>query len=50
MADLQDTPRGNDVIGTLVLVLPNEFEGGELVIKEGERDDSVKFSWPERTR
>ena len=29
----KDTPRANNFIGTLVLVLPSAFEGGELIVQ-----------------
>lgn len=31
----KDTPRGNDMIGTLVVCLPSLFEGGRLIVANG---------------
>ena len=47
----QDTPRGNDVIGTLTLVLPTSFEGGELVVDgRGDSAAAAVFGWPDKVR
>ena len=49
--DHRDTPRGNNVIGTLVLVLPSAFEGGDLVVAgSGSEEQAAVFSWPEETK
>ena len=47
--DHRDTPKGNNFIGTLVLVLPSAFEGGELVVAGNGKKDAM-FSWPEKTK
>ena len=52
----RDTPKANNVLGTLVLVLPSAFEGGELVVQkstgiEGETSaNSSLFTWPEKSK
>lgn len=39
----RDTPRGDDHIGSVVVCLPGQFTGGQLVVKQGTR--SVSFDW-----
>jgi hypothetical protein len=39
----RDTPKGGRHIGSLVVCLPSNFEGGELVVKQGTRVQ--EFSW-----
>ncbi|GAB7342207.1 hypothetical protein MBLNU457_g0454t1 [Dothideomycetes sp. NU457] len=38
-----DTPRGTDQIGSLVVCLPSPFEGGQLAVRN--RDREVIFDW-----
>ena len=46
-----DHARASNFIGTLVLVLPSPFEGGELVVDgHGSDEGSTTFAWPEKTR
>src|SRR5438552_2758165 len=39
----KDTPRGSDMFGTLVVVLPSQFENGKLVLSH--RGVVQKFDW-----
>lgn len=39
----QDTPRGEDHIGTLTICLPSKFKGGELVVRHGGTE--ITFDW-----
>ena len=46
-----DHARASNFIGTLVLVLPSPFEGGELVVDgHGSDKTSTTFAWPEKKR
>ena len=38
-----DTPRSQDQIGSLVVCLPYQHQGGELIIRHGKR--AVKYDW-----
>ena len=40
-----DTPRSSDMFGSLVVCLPSQFKGGELVTRHEGRE--VKFDWSE---
>lgn len=44
----KDTPRGADMLGTLVICLPSRFRGGVLRIGEG--DEQEEFDWAEALR
>ncbi len=44
----KDTPRGNDMIGTLVVCLPSLFGGGQFVLNH--RGIVQKFDWGEAIR
>lgn len=46
----KDTPKGNNVIGSLVLVLPSQFEGGDLVVAGPEGGKAAVSSWPDQDR
>src|SRR5262249_1628565 len=39
----KDTPRGNDMFGTLVVCLPSRFRGGELILSH--RGVVQKYDW-----
>src|SRR4051794_40804508 len=44
-----DTPRGDDMFGSLVVVLPTKHEGGTLIFRHGEKEwtfDSAKAVEP----
>ncbi|CAG8460674.1 2489_t:CDS:1 [Acaulospora colombiana] len=38
-----DTPRGNDMVGSLVVCFPSEFEGGQLNVRHKEKN--WEFNW-----
>ena len=44
----QDTPRGENHIGTLVIALPSPFEGGQLILRHGSFEHVVDWSTPGR--
>ena len=49
--DHRDTPQGNNCIGSLVLVLPSDFEGGDLVVAgSGPEALPATFAWPEKSK
>lgn len=39
----QDTPRGQDHLGTLVVALPSPFEGGEFILRKS--GEEMTFDW-----
>ena len=39
----QDTPRGENHLGTLVVALPSPFEGGEFILRKSEAE--TRFDW-----
>ena len=41
----KDTPRGEDMFGTLVVCLPSQFRNGDLVLKPGHRGIVQKIGW-----
>ncbi|KAF9235657.1 hypothetical protein BU15DRAFT_77778 [Melanogaster broomeanus] len=40
----KDTPRGRRMIGSLVVVLPTQHEGGQLVLRRGRKEWTVDFA------
>ncbi len=42
----KDTPRDADVVGTLVVCMPTNFSGGELVVRH---DAEVRYDWARHT-
>ncbi|KAI9458456.1 CHAT domain-containing protein [Boletus coccyginus] len=40
----KDTPRGQDMFGSLVVVLPTLHEGGEFVLRQGEKEWTIDFA------
>ncbi|WRT64961.1 uncharacterized protein IL334_001902 [Kwoniella shivajii] len=44
----KDTPQGKDHIGTLMLCLPSPFQGGNLVVRQG--DVAVTFDWSHQVK
>jgi hypothetical protein len=40
----KDTPRGQDMFGSLVVVLPTTHEGGQLVLRQGEKEWNLDFT------
>ncbi|WVQ82676.1 hypothetical protein IAT38_004808 [Cryptococcus sp. DSM 104549] len=44
----RDTPKGDTRIGTLMLCLPSEFTGGELVVRH--KDTDVTFDWATKSK
>ena len=40
----QDTPRGQDMFGSLVVVLPNAHEGGQFVLRQGDKEWTLDFT------
>lgn len=46
----KDTPKGQNTIGSLVVVLPSQFEGGDLVVAGPKGGKPAVFSWPDKDR
>ena len=40
----KDTPRGQDMFGSLVVVLPTLHEGGQFVLRQGEKEWTLDFT------
>ena len=40
----KDTPRGSDYLGTLVVCLPNKFEGGNFYLQKND-ENTAAFEW-----
>ena len=40
----KDTPRGQDMFGSLVVVLPTLHEGGQFVLRQGEKEWTIDFA------
>ena len=46
MQHVQDTPKTANMVATLVLILPSEFEGGEFVLTDPEKQEDIVLSLP----
>ncbi|KAF8840622.1 hypothetical protein BDN67DRAFT_990258 [Paxillus ammoniavirescens] len=40
----QDTPRGEGMVGSLVVVLPTQHEGGQFVLRNGRKEWAIDFT------
>lgn len=40
----KDTPRGQDMFGSLVVILPTQHEGGQLVLRQAEKEWTLDFT------
>ena len=40
----KDTPRGQDMFGSLVVVLPTAYGGGQFVLRHGEKEWTIDFA------
>ncbi|KAF8133299.1 hypothetical protein EV363DRAFT_1162239 [Boletus edulis] len=40
----KDTPRGQDMFGSLVIVLPTAHKGGQFVLRQGEKEWTLDFA------